>query len=418
MGRSERRREAKQARQGGAGGGVAALLEGALAYHRAGRVAMAEKAYRRILEIEPEEPTAEHLLGLIAYQEGRYQEALGRMIRATEIAPAYAEAHQNLGNLYLDSKKHLEALECYDKALALNPDFANALANKGDALRGLGRLDEAAEILARSIRLDPFIKEPRYRLAATLISLGKASQALEAAEACLALEPYCQNAWAYRATALQILGKPAEFERFLKLDEVVWTARLNVPAPLTDLEAFNAALEGAVRSHPTLVWEPFQRVSYGGSVTGDMMIRPERTMQLFERALRQAIDHLRDALPDDAGHPFLSRKPKRYRIALVASILRKGGWHPTHLHEGAWLSGCYYVRVPSSLSVEGDGRAGWIEFGRPDCKLPAGFEPPTSAVKPEPGLAVFFPSYLFHGTVPFKGNEERIGIAFDVYPEG
>ena len=416
MDRSERRREAKQARRGG--GGSAARLEGALAHHRAGRLAIAEKAYRRILEIEPEEPTAEHLLGLIAYQEGRYPEALTRMIRATELAPTYAEAHHNLGNLYLDGKKHALALECYDQALALIPDYANALANKGDALRGLGRLDEAAETLAHSIKLDPFIKEPRYRLAATLISLGKPDQALAAAEGCLAIEPYCQNGWAYRGTALQVLDKPAEFERFLKLDAVVWTARLDVPAPFADLAAFNAALETAVRTHPTLVWEPFQRVSYGGSVTGDLMVRPERTLQLFEGALRRAVDHLRDALPDDAAHPFLSRKPKRYRITLVASILREGGWHPTHTHEGAWLSGCYYVATPSSVSKDGGGRAGWIEFGRPDCKLPEGFKPPTSAVRPEPGLAVFFPSYLFHGTIPFKGEDERIGIAFDVYPEG
>lgn len=417
MGRTERRREARQARQGG-GGGTAALLEAALGHHRAGRLAMAEKAYRRVLEIEPEEPTAEHLLGLVAYQEGRYQEALTRMVRATELAPTYAEAHHNLGNLYLDAKKHAQALECYDRALALIPDYASALANKGDALRGLGRLDEAAETLGRSIKLDPFVKEPRYRLAATLISLDRLDQALAAAEGCLAIEPYCQNGWAYRGSALQILEKPAEFERFLKLDDVVWTARLTAPPQFADLAAFNAALEEAVRTHPTLVWEPFQRVSYGGSVTGDMMIRPERTMQAFERALRQAIDALRDSLPDDASHPFLSRKPKRYRVTVVASILREGGWHPTHTHEGAWLSGCYYVRTPSSLSRDDGGWSGWIEFGRPDCRLPAGFEPPVSAVMPEPGLAVFFPSYLFHGTIPFKGEEERIGIAFDVYPEG
>ena len=141
-------------------------------------------------------------------------------------------------------------------------------------------------------------------------------------------------------------------------------------------------------------------------------------LQIAEhRRHRQAIDALRDSLPDDPSHPFLSRKPKRYRLTVVASILREGGWHPTHTHEGAWLSGCYYVRTPSTLAEGDKGHAGWIEFGRPDCKLPEGFEPPLRAVMPEPGLAVFFPSYLFHGTIPFRGDEERIGIAFDVYPE-
>jgi len=417
MGRQERRREAKLGKgQGGAA--IAGLLEAALGHHRAGRLAMAEKTYRRALALDPDDPTANHLVGLIAYQEGRYKEALGLITRATEVAPSYAEAHHNLGNLYLDSKKHPEALECYDRALALNPDYASALANKGDALRGLGRLDDATVALRRAIALDPFVKEPRYRLAATLISLDRPAEALDSANECIAFEPFCQNAWAYRGTALQLLDKQAEFEQFLKLSDVVWTARPPVPAGFDSLEAWNAALEAAVRTHPTLVWEPFQRVSYGGSVTGDMLVRPERTMQLFEGSLRRAIDELKASLPDSQSHPFLARKPNTYRITVVASILKAGGWHPTHTHEGAWLSGCYYVRVPSVVGSAGGGKAGQIEFGRPDCKLREGFEPPLSAVKPEPGLAAFFPSYLFHGTIPFEGDEERVGIAFDVYPTG
>ena len=63
-----------------------------------------------------------------------------------------------------------------------------------------------------------------------------------------------------------------------------------------------------------------------------------------------------------------------------------------------------------------DEREGWLEFGRPDYVVPDEFEPNVTAVKPEEGAALFFPSYFFHGTIPFTGSEERIGIAFDVYP--
>ncbi|HIO46624.1 TPA: hypothetical protein EYN23_04625, partial [Candidatus Poribacteria bacterium] len=41
---------------------------------------------------------------------------------------------------------------------------------------------------------------------------------------------------------------------------------------------------------------------------------------------------------------------------------------------------------------------------------------PQGTVKPEPGLLLLFPSYYFHRTVPFKGCEKRISIAFDVEP--
>ena len=66
-------------------------------------------------------------------------------------------------------------------------------------------------------------------------------------------------------------------------------------------------------------------------------------------------------------------------------------------------------------------RSGWIEFGRPDCatadSAKGGGAPETAAFRPVAGAAFFFPSYFFHGTIPFAGSEERIGIAFDAYPE-
>ena len=36
--------------------------------------------------------------------------------------------------------------------------------------------------------------------------------------------------------------------------------------------------------------------------------------------------------------------------------------------------------------------------------------------KPEPGKLVQYPTYMWHGTVPFTGDETRLTIAFDVVP--
>ena len=74
------------------------------------------------------------------------------------------------------------------------------------------------------------------------------------------------------------------------------------------------------------------------------------------------------------------------------------------------------MRVPEVVRDTDQEHAGWIEFGRPDCPMPPAFEPEVTAVKPEAGMAVFFPSYFFHGTIPFRSAEERVGIAFDAYP--
>jgi hypothetical protein len=41
---------------------------------------------------------------------------------------------------------------------------------------------------------------------------------------------------------------------------------------------------------------------------------------------------------------------------------------------------------------------------------------PTAAIMPNVGDIVLFPSSLFHRTIPFNANEERICIAFDLKP--
>ena len=71
------------------------------------------------------------------------------------------------------------------------------------------------------------------------------------------------------------------------------------------------------------------------------------------------------------------------------------------------------VALPGA--VAGERREGWIRFGRPG--IPT--RPPLEAqhfIKPEPGLLALFPSYMWHGTVPFSGDETRLTIAFDVVP--
>jgi hypothetical protein len=58
---------------------------------------------------------------------------------------------------------------------------------------------------------------------------------------------------------------------------------------------------------------------------------------------------------------------------------------------------------------------GWLKFGEPG--IPT--NPRLTAehfTKPRPGYLVLFPSYMWHGTVPFSGTESRLSAAMDVVP--
>ena len=107
------------------------------------------------------------------------------------------------------------------------------------------------------------------------------------------------------------------------------------------------------------------------------------------------------------------RATESYRFSGAWSVsLRPGGRHVDHLHPMGWISSAMHIVVPAAVDR---GREGWLTFGEPGLptipKLDAEY-----FVKPQAGRLVLFPSYMWHGTVPFGGEEPRLSVAFDVLP--
>ena len=66
-------------------------------HHNGGRLPQAESIYQQILQTDPNQPVALHLLGVVAHQTGKNDIAVDRITKALAIKPDYAEAHSNLG---------------------------------------------------------------------------------------------------------------------------------------------------------------------------------------------------------------------------------------------------------------------------------------------------------------------------------
>ena len=97
------------------------------------------------------------------------------------------------------------------------------------------------------------------------------------------------------------------------------------------------------------------------------------------------------------------------------NVMGRGAVHGLHLHPLSTISGTYYVAVPEAAKDE-SARQGWIKFGEPSLDI-ALKNPVRRAIQPVPGRLVLFPSYMWHGTVPFRDQAERTTIAFDVVPQ-
>ena len=92
--------------------------------------------------------------------------------------------------------------------------------------------------------------------------------------------------------------------------------------------------------------------------------------------------------------------------------LRPSGFHTNHVHPRGWLSSAYYIALPETSAAEPNG--GWLKFGEPGPRIDGCAA--EYSIKPAEGMLVLFPSYMWHGTVPFHDKAARTTIAFDVVP--
>lgn len=153
------------------------LLAEGLRLHQSGRMAEAAPLYRQVLDRMPDQPAANHLLGLINLQQGKPDEAvrlISRAIRARGTDPQY---FTNLAVALNQLGRYAEAVDALDRALALNPRLPGALSNRGMALKGLGRYEEAAQSYRAAIALQPSEPGMYGNLGNVLVEAGLTSEA-------------------------------------------------------------------------------------------------------------------------------------------------------------------------------------------------------------------------------------------------
>ncbi len=159
----------------------------AVRHRRAGRPAQAERIYREILRLQPNN----------------------------------AAVHNNLGKAFQDQGMPGEAITCYRRAMAIKPDYVKAHHNLGNVLQHVGRLDEAVTLFQRAIDIDPEQPEPYNILGNILTKLGKQQQAVLCYQSALTINPEYVEAQINLAVAYGRLGELdeaiASYQRALEI---------------------------------------------------------------------------------------------------------------------------------------------------------------------------------------------------------
>lgn len=298
--------------------------------------------------------------------------------------------------------------------LARNPEDPALLQSLGVLLDEMDRTADGLPLIQQALERTPQTVHVRANLVCALLRLGRGDEALREIEPARRAEPLNQEWICYETMALRQMGHP-RYRELCDYDLMVRPYFLSPPPGFANIEAFNEALADSLKRLHVLEAHPLDQSVRGGSQTSRSLIHvDDPIIQAFLRALDEPIRAYLDAMgTPDPNHPWSGRKTGKYRLTGSWSVrLKPDGYHINHVHPAGWISGPYYVSVPKVVA-EGEGQQGWVTFGAPRWPTPGCTA--EKIVQPKAGLQVLFPSYMWHGTIPFSEGE-RITAPLDAAP--
>ena len=448
------------------------VLGAALRAH--GRLGDSLIASQKFVQITPQDAEALSNLGHILKDLNRLDEAEASYNKAIRLKSDYIEAHRNLGNTLKDRGRLEEAEASYHKAMVLKPDLAELHFHLGVTLHGLRRLEEAEANYNKAIALIPDLAEVHYNLGVTLQDLSRLDGAEASYNKAIALKPDFTHALIRRwqllfdkkhfeaalrdadliisegvieldLTTLYAMGQIDEIYKRIKIRSKTDSENISIaafvafftelvkrdtdynfcPSPMDYIyfsnlssniknsAAYIAEIVEELDKVET-VWEPNGTATHSGFQTPrerNLFKIPTEKIAQLKSIIVNEIDAYYVKFQNESCS-YIKKWPSEKVIHGWHVVLKRQGYQSPHIHPGGWLSGVIYLKVvPSQGKNEGA-----IEFSLNGVNY-SDVDSPKLIFQPESGDLVFFPSSLYHRTIPFTTDTDRVVISFDLMPE-
>lgn len=241
------------------------LLNFAVQAQQKGMLQHAEAAYRQVLALNPNQPDALQLLGVLASQVGHHAAGEELIQKSLQINPANTNARFNLMKIYRDHSetgafkhRYENALELFKKAESSTPDDIEMIGDIANLLELMERPNDAWPYYRKAYELASSIKNPTAE-AHSILGIVKAMHgdyqaSVEHHEQARAMKPYDSTALMHIADAYKKMRNlPAAEKHYLQAIESephIWQNHLNLGVFYWEngqldrsLEAYNQALK-------------------------------------------------------------------------------------------------------------------------------------------------------------------------------
>lgn len=413
-------------------------------------------------------------LGILLQSQSKFSDAIEQYNKALNIQPCFFEAITNIGTIKQLQGDLDQAIKLFKQSLSLNEDakghfnIAGAYRNQGnlvlaikhfkkavdlgrrepefysdlgDALWHDGQIKEANDFLNLAVEIDPNHPKANYQLAVFLYDNKRFEDAIK----CFEKSQFAD--WQERS--LYCLYKLENFELFkqklLPLTKLKnnspFLSTLSAhyaqnfqeadtyqfcPSPLNyvchqnipELAANNFSLVKDLINdinNEDIGQRKQSRLISGIQSSGNLFQRHEASFQSLKKALMKVLQNYYKGIEHD-NCEFARSFPKDLEFSSSWYVKMQSGGHlSSHIHEDGWVSGAVYLSIPKQKRESNEGAIELSTDGDDYPKLHNNF--PKKTILPVAGDVIFFPSSVFHRTIPFSSEEERICIAFDLKPK-
>ena len=358
----------------------------------------AKSYYKKAIEIDPNSSLSYNNLGVLFYNDGEIKEAKKCYEKAIEINPKDVGAYTNLGKLFGEIKDFKNELNCYEIAFKIDPNFKGLRYNLGVSLYEKKKYKEASEHfkltdfdLSKSYLLDCLFKLENksifFRELDERIKQGEINSVI--------------GSLSSRSEIKFGIDRPNPFCK----DPMKYVFKKN----LIEHYDFNNIFVNTVKNifdNNMISTRNQELLTNGIETAGNLFDLKVNYMNDIKNIINSEINEYQTYFKN-SNEGIIKNWPNSYFVRGWLVKMKSGGNLSPHMHQFAWLSGVIYINVPQKDKKNSG-------------NLVLSTTPPEDGAKNNKIIDVFngslclFPSSLYHHTIPFKSNDDRIVLPFDV----
>ena len=409
----------------------------ALILYKLGDEAKAIRCFEKAIEIDPNYVSAHNNLGVIYKDLSEYQKAKTLFEKTIRINPAYTSGHCNLGIVFHALGDIKNTINCYERVIEIDPSHKEVLNNLGLLYQEQGDQEKSIHYYKKAITIDPNFASAHYSLGILLYETGEYKKALEHFKvinfkqskghllSCL----YKLDDQSTLLKELDLIIKRGEINAMIgsltSRSEIKYKNKIKNPFcgdPLnyvlkTDLNEVCDFKNIFVKTIKNILDDNIisgkkqTLLTNGMQTTGDLFSQKNDLIEEIKDIIITEVNKYQTHYKD-SQEGLIKSWPTNYKIRGWLICMKSGGKLKPHIHEQGWLSGSIYINVPPKIKVDSGNLVVCI-----DDKENNDDKNPKKIIDVVTGSLCLFPASLYHYTIPFESDEDRIVLAFDVIPK-